>query len=269
MTEVVENAAGELQKGDFAPLAFELGFGSGKDLPPITFEAGGVTVSLSGFVDRVDGWEKDGRLYLRVVDYKTGRKSFDWSDVWNGMGLQMLVYLDALTKEGGPLFGKELVPAGVLYIPARDAIVSGPPDMSDAEIEKELGKQLRRKGVVLDDPDVLDAMEHLEEGEGYRYLPLKVSRTGAITGEELVSAEKLGKLGRHVEKTLRELAGEMANGAINADPFWRGEQKNACLYCDYAPACQFREGVGGDRRRPMKSMKQADFWAAYEKREEE
>lgn len=269
VTQVVEDAAQELNQGDFAPIAFELGFGSGKDLPPITFAAGGVTVSLSGFVDRVDGWEKDGKLYLRVVDYKTGRKSFDWSDVWNGMGLQMLVYLNTLTKEGGPLFGKEIVPAGVLYIPARDAIVSGPPDMREEKIEKEIAKELRRKGVVLNDPEVLDAMEHLEEGEEYRFLPLKVTKAGEITGEELVSAERMGKLGRHVEKVLTEMAGEMARGSIAADPFWRGPDRNACLYCEYAAACQFREGVGEDRRRPMKTMKQAQFWTAYEEKEGE
>ncbi len=269
VTQVVEDAAQELNRGDFAPIAFELGFGSGKDLPPITFSAGGVTVSLSGFVDRVDGWEKDGKLCLRVVDYKTGRKSFDWSDVWNGMGLQMLIYLNTLTKEGGPLFGKEIIPAGVLYIPARDAIVSGPPDMREEKIEKEIAKALRRKGVVLNDPEVLDAMEHLEEGEEYRFLPLKVTRAGEITGEELVSAERMGKLGRHVEKVLTEMAGEMARGSIAADPFWRGPDRNACLYCEYAPACQFREGVGEDHRRPMKTMKQAQFWTAYEEQEGE
>ena len=266
---VVENAAGELSRSDFKPIAFELGFGSGKDLPPVTFEADGVTVSLSGFVDRVDGWEKDGRLYLRVVDYKTGRKSFDWSDVWNGMGLQMLVYLATLEKEGEPLFGKEIAPAGVLYLPAREALVQGSPGLDEKTLEAMRDKALCRRGVVLDDPDVLEAMERADGGT-YRYLPLKVSaRTGAITGEALVSAEKLGKLEQHVERVLTGLTAEMARGTIAADPFWRGPARNACLYCDYAAACQFREGVGGDRRRPVKSMKQAQFWAALEEKEVE
>lgn len=266
---VVDNAVEELRASDFQPIAFELGFGTGKELPPVTFRAGGVTVSLSGFVDRVDGWEKDGRLYLRVVDYKTGRKSFDWSDVFHGMGLQMLVYLAALEKEGAPLFGREVVPAGVLYLPAREALASGRADMDEKAVTAELEKALRRKGVVLDEPEVLEAMEHAGEGD-YRFLPLRVSaRTGAVTGEALVSAERLGRLERHVEKVLTDLTAEMARGAITADPFWRGESKNACLYCDYAAACQFREGVGGDRRRPMKSMKQAQFWAAMDGKEGE
>lgn len=265
---VVENAVGELARSDFRPVAFELGFGTGKQLPPVTFEADGVTISLSGFVDRVDGWEKDGRLYLRVVDYKTGRKSFDWSDVFHGMGLQMLVYLSALKEKGGALFDREIVPAGVLYFPAREAVIAGPPDLTDAQIAALMDRELVRKGVVLEDAGVIEAMEHPGE-EGYRYLPLKVSsKTGTITGEALVSAEKLGRLEQHVANVFRELAGEMARGTITADPFWRGVQKNACLYCEYAAACQFREGHGGDRRRPMKNMKQAQFWERLDRKEE-
>lgn len=266
---VVENACGELAAGDFRPIAFELGFGEKGDLPPVTFEAQGVTVSLSGFVDRVDGWEQDGRLYLRVVDYKTGRKSFDWSDIWNGMGLQMLLYLSALTRQGGERFsGKELIPAGALYIPAHDVVVRGSPDLSDDALRKEMEKNLRRKGVVLDDAAVIAAMETPPEGEDYRYLPLKVSKKeGQITGDILVRAEGLGKLARHVDRALADLAAEMARGNITADPFWHNGDQNACLYCDYAAACQFREGVGGDCLRPMKSMKQAEFWERFHERE--
>ena len=266
---VVDNVIAELRASDFQPIAFELGFGSGKDLPPVEVRDHGVTLRISGFVDRVDGWVKDGRLYLRVVDYKTGRKSFDWSDVFHGMGLQMLVYLAALEREGSPLFGREVVPAGVLYLPAREALASGRADMDEKAVAAELEKALRRKGVVLDEPEVLEAMEHTGGG-AYRYLPLKVSaKTGEVTGEALVSAERLGRLERHVEQVLTDLTAEMARGTITADPFWRGESKNACLYCDYAAACQFREGVGGDRRRPMKSMKQAQFWAAMDGKEGE
>ena len=88
---VVDNVAEELRASQFQPISFELGFGAGKDLPPVELSVDGMTVSISGFVDRVDGWVENGRLHLRVVDYKTGRKSFDLTEVWNGLGLQMLL----------------------------------------------------------------------------------------------------------------------------------------------------------------------------------
>lgn len=107
---VVDSVCEELAVSDFTPAYLELGFGRGQSMPPLEVEKG-VRLRLTGFVDRVDNWVKDGKRYLRVVDYKTGRKSFDFSDVADGRGLQMLLYLFALRREGQTLFGpEELVP---------------------------------------------------------------------------------------------------------------------------------------------------------------
>ena len=257
---VVDNVTQEIWASKFRPISFELGFGSGKDLPPVELTVGDVTLSITGFVDRVDGWEKDGRLYLRVVDYKTGRKSFDLTEVWNGLGLQMLLYLFTLEDRGGKFYGKPVEGAGVLYLPARNAIIKGSRSMSDEAWRRQLDKELTRSGLVLSDPAVLDAME--EPGEkGYRFLPLKVSKsTGEISGEALATAEQLGKLGGHIQKVLGEICEEIAQGNIAADPFWRGPEKNACRYCDYAQACHFEEGRGGDGKRWLASVKSREFW---------
>lgn len=264
---VVDNVTQEIWASKFRPISFELGFGSGKDLPPVELTVGDVTLSITGFVDRVDGWEKDGRLYLRVVDYKTGRKSFDLTEVWNGLGLQMLLYLFTLEDRGEKFYGKPVEGAGVLYLPARDAIIKGTRSMSDEAWRKQLDKELTRSGLVLSDPAVLDAME--EPGEkGYRFLPLKVSKsTGEISGEALATAEQLGKLGGHIQKVLEEICREIAQGNIAADPFWRGPEKNACRYCDYAQACHFEEGRGGDGKRWLASVKSREFWENIDREE--
>jgi len=265
---VVDNVAEELLNSQFKPISFELGFGRKEDLPPVELTVDDVTISVTGFVDRVDGWVHDGRLYLRVVDYKTGRKSFDLTEVWNGLGLQMLLYLFTLEGKGESLYGLPVEGAGVLYLPARNAVVRGSRLMSDEAWRKTLDKELRRSGLVLDDPAVLDAMEPAGEG-GYRFLPLKVSRsTGAISGEALATAEQLGKLGRHIQKVLEEICRELARGDISADPFWRGPEKNACRWCDYADACQFEEGRGGDCRRWLPSVGAREFWENLEERHE-
>jgi ATP-dependent helicase/nuclease subunit B len=259
---VVENVAQELAASQFTPLSFELGFGARGELPPVEVQAGGVTISISGFVDRVDGWVKDDKLYLRVVDYKTGRKSFDLTEVWNGMGLQMLLYLFTLREKGKTLYGKEVVPAGVLYLPARDAILSGSRNMTEEERRRKVDAELRRKGLVLDDPEVLAAMERPGE-DGIRFLPLRLTK-GGLTGEALVSAQRLGRLKGHIDRVLDGICEELAAGNIAADPFWRGPEKNACRYCDYAAACHFEEGLGEDRRRWLPTVKGEEFWRSVE-----
>ena len=84
--------------------------------------------------------------------------------------------------------------------------------------------------------------------------------TGAITGEALASAEQLGRLGRHIQRILENICQELAAGNITADPFWRGPDKNACRFCDYAAACHFEEGSGEDCRRWLPSMDAKTFW---------
>jgi len=263
---VVENVAEELRVSRFKPISFELGFGRKEDLPPVELTVDGVTISVSGFVDRVDGWVHDGKLYLRVVDYKTGRKTFDLTEIWNGLGLQMLLYLFTLENRGEQVYGLPVEGAGVLYLPARDAIVRGSRNMEEGVLRRAIDKELKRSGMVLDQPEVLEAMETAGE-EGYRFLPLKVSKTtGTISGEALATAEQFGKLGRHIQTVLEEICRELASGTISADPFWRGAEKNACRFCDYGAACHFEEGWGGDCRRWMNSVKNKEFWENMEQK---
>lgn len=265
---VVDNVAEELLGSKFKPISFELGFGKSENgdkeisLPPVELSCNGVTISITGFVDRVDGWEEDGRLHLRVVDYKTGRKSFDLTEVWNGLGLQMLLYLFTLEERGRELYSLPVVGDGVLYLPAREAMIRGSRSMSDEALQKEVDKELVRSGLVVNDPRVLDAMEPRGE-KGYRFLPLRVSK-GEITGEGLASAEQLGKLGKHVQRVLEDICKELAGGSIAADPFWRGPEKNACRYCDYAAACHFEPGHGGDCKRWLSHVSAAEFWEQIE-----
>ena len=256
---IVRDMAQELQNSDFRPLSFELDF-SRPGLSPTAELPGGGSVRLGGIADRVDGWLHGGRLYLRVVDYKTGRKSFSLSDVMYGLGMQMLLYLFALDRAGERLYGVETAPAGVLYIPAREVLLSEEHDLTDEELEKKRLEKLRRSGLVLDEPEVLRAMER---GDGAQRLPFRW-RDGVPSGDCLASAERLGLLGRRVEETLRALAGQLRAGSITADPCYKSAQENACLWCEYAEACRFSEGEGGDRRRYLPKLSATRVWDMLE-----
>lgn len=252
---VVADMAEELRSSDFAPLDFELDLGKIEGVPQIDLPGGG-SVRASGIADRVDGWVHGGRLYLRVVDYKTGKKSFSLSDVWYGLGMQMLMYLFTLQKCGEERYGKEIAPAGVLYVPARDPIISADSDMSDEEIAEKRRKSLTRSGLVLSDADVLYAME---KSETPLRLPVKW-KDGVPGGDSLADAEQLGTLGRRIEDTLTAMACELRGGSISADPYYKGAQDNACLYCEYADACRFTDGEGGDERRYMPRLPATKIW---------
>lgn len=263
---VVDQAAAELRCSDFVPLAFELSFGGrDADLPAVTVSEPDSELRVGGKVDRVDGWIKDGKLYLRVVDYKSGKKSFDLSAVRMGLDIQMLLYLFTLQKAGASYFGKEVEPAGVLYLPARDGILSAQRNIPPEKLQAEREKQLRRSGLLLAEPEVLQAMEHDALREP-RYLPLRVNKSGDLSGS-LASAAQLGKLGKYVEGLLRDIAQEVRQGNIDADPCCRSEDDSPCQYCDWAAACHFQDGRDSDHRNYILPVKPEEFWREIERKE--
>ncbi len=261
---VARSVCAELAASDFTPAAFELGFGPGKELPPVEVERG-VRLRLTGYVDRVDQWLHEGKRYLRVVDYKTGKKSFDFADVEDGRGLQMLLYLFALSREGERVLGPgEVVPAGVLYVPARTPLVDGDRSMTDQEVRRARDRLLRRQGLVLNDQAVLSAMERAEGGE-YRFLPVGTGRGGS---DCLVTPDQMDALDRYITGALAAAAGELAAGNIDADPYWRGADHDPCRWCDYRAACHFEEGCG-DARRFRRGVSAKEFWQWMSQREED
>ena len=260
---IIDQVAEELRHSDFVPMAFELGFG-GKDgtLPAVTISRPDGELRVGGKVDRVDGWIKDDKLYLRVVDYKSGKKKFDLANVRMGLDIQMLLYLFALQKEGAEFFGKEIEPAGVLYLPARDEILPAERGISQEALQKEREKTLKRSGLLLEDPAVLQAMEHEALTEPH-YLPLRVGKDGNLSGS-LASAARLGKLGTYVDKLLGQISDELRSGNIDADPCCRSEEDTQCRYCDWAAACHFRDGQDRDHLRYILPVKPEEFWKELE-----
>lgn len=252
---VTQSVVAELAASDFTPTRFELGFGRGQELPPVEVE-NGVTLRLTGFVDRLDEWVHDGVRYLRVVDYKTGKKRFDFTDVEDGRGLQMLLYLFTLCRYSADFGPEPVQPAGVLYIPARNPLVDGERGMTDREVEQARSRQLRRQGLVLGEEAVLEAMEH---GADKRFLPNRP--------EYQVSREQLRQLEGHINRTLHRAAGSLAAGDISADPFWRDGEHNACRWCDYRAACHF-EPACGDHVRYRRGLDGKEFWSWIEQQEE-
>ncbi len=256
---VVRELAAELRVSDFAPAAFELRFGRGEDarMPPVAVAGEHARGELRGAVDRVDHWAHGGLHYIRVVDYKTGRKAFDYADVYHGMGLQMLLYLFALQQNGAQALGYPVQPAGVLYFPAREVLLSGS-KKDAAALEKERRSKLRRSGILLDNEQVLAAMEKASVPV---YLPFRQKKDGTYSGS-LVCPGQLSLLRVYVAKKTGELADGIASGEVSPNPARRGAH-DACQWCDWAAVCHLDAGCGLPRY--QEKIDQKTFWERLEK----
>ena len=257
---VVEELWQELSESDFAPGGFEVAFGSGEEgsLPPIAIPNGRIPAILRGFVDRVDIWQSPGSSYYRVVDYKTGKKDFDYCDVFNGVGLQMLLYLFALQSSGAEMLGSHPVPAGVQYFPARVPYVTSDGMPEEEELQKQREALWKRKGLLLKDEAVLHAME---PGEDPKRLDYAVKKDGSLSGD-LADRDQLKLLERYVFRVLGELVEDIASGNVEPNPYTRGSAHDACRFCPYGAVCHSANVPG---RRNYKAMKPQQFWEEVEK----
>ena len=253
---VVRELWEELSQAGFAPADFELHFGEGGAMPPIDVPARDLAAQLQGFVDRVDTFEVAGVKYFRVVDYKTGKKDFDYCDVFNGVGLQMLLYLFALEQEGEEMLGSKRIAAGVQYFPARVPYISL--DGADESEEKDRRANWKRRGLLLNDELSLKAMD---PAEGMPRLSCKTKKDGTLTGD-LADRDQLKMLRQYVFSVLGKMVDDIASGRVEPNPYTRGSSHDACAFCPYGAICH-KESVEG--RRNYKTMTSQRFWEEIER----
>ena len=255
---VVQELWQELKNSKFQPAAFELAFGGSGQMDAIAIPSRTMAAVLRGFVDRVDLWKEQGKTYFRVVDYKTGRKDFDYCDVFNGVGLQMLLYLFALQRSGSHVVGPAAEAAGIQYFPARVPLVSADSRLSAEEAELLRQKEWKRKGLLLLDEQVLEAME---PGENPTRLSCTRKKDGSVSGD-LATREQLLLLEKYVFDVLGDMVEQIASGDVTPNPYTRGTSHDACAYCPYGAVCHQATVEG---RRNYKAMSSQRFWEDVEK----
>lgn len=241
---LADNLRREFSVSSFSPYTFEMPIGientekEGVKALDIYVDED-FSVSLCGYIDRVDVYQKGDNAYVRVVDYKTGKKDFKLSDMELGINLQMPLYLKAfcddenlrqkLAKNG------ELLPAGVLYFEARHPEF----DSDEIDIKKEEDvyekavRSIKRNGIILDDEDIVVAMDPEKNGE---LVPVKFTKKG-MSGKSLISAEGFSELNKMVIDTVAAKAKMMRNGCIDAAPLKKSPH-DACQYCAMRPVCR-------------------------------
>ena len=245
----------EMRFSAYVPVAYELGFGSDEALQPIEIPGANMDAQVDGRVDRVDVFEEDGHRYFRVIDYKTGKKQFDLCNVFNGVGLQMLLYMYALENSGYEQLGEDPLAAGVQYFSAR---VPYENDEVIGEIPDGTITQISRRGMLLHDDLSLNAMDSRENHPTYS-TKASAGKTPAIV---LADGNQLGMLKKHIFKVLTRLVDQIASGNVEPNPLHRGSSKNICSYCPYTTVCH-KHTVQGIRN--YKSMDPVRFWEEIEK----
>lgn len=260
LTRSVNIMTEHVKRSSFDTLANELVFGKGGDLPPIKLSLpSGEDIQLIGRIDRVDSADLESGTYFRVIDYKTGQKSFSLSEVYYGLQLQLLVYLDALISNAQHYTDRQAIPGAVLYFRVDDPMISGTADMTEEEIEKAILKKLKMNGLILKDARVVKSMD--KEIEGYSLIiPARMNK-GDVLGStpSVVSLEQFDILREYVRDTMVRICEDMLNGNIEIKPS-KSKKHTACNYCSFASVCQFDPSMKDNKYRYVNKKKDEEVW---------
>ena len=246
---MVRNIVEEFSQSEFRPAFFELKT-NGKDGNPSPMEfvlSDGYRVSFSGIIDRVDVLKKNDKVYIRVVDYKTGTKEFSLDDVAHGINLQMLLYLFTLCRNRSNFFTESLgledgstpTPAGILYLSANVPVIQADDYDSEAAVLEKAAKELDRSGLLLADEEILLAMN--QELSPDFLAGIKRNKDGDLVGDALFDSESFQKLYDGIRETVERITNEMRGGNADASPLQYGG-KDPCAYCDMKPICRKNQG---------------------------
>ena len=236
---VIERLKVEFGVGEFAPCDFELRIG-GSDIPAYELPLEEGKVRVTGSIDRVDLMEKDGIKYIRVVDYKTGQKEFKLSELFDGLNIQMVLYLMALEKNGKNYYG-DIIPSGVLYLPSRIGLKNylGERNPDNVTIEKQKRKSGKLSGMILDSPVVFSGMGVDTYPD---YFPASFNAKGGAKGN-YYSLPQFHSLSRLIDDKIISMGNALHKGEIPAMPLGESDKKDGkmCEYCSYRSVCA-REG---------------------------
>lgn len=235
----------QLARGEFRPEASEVRFGSGK-------------------IDRIDTCEVEDKIYVKILDYKTGMKAFDMAAFYHGLQLQLVVYMEeALKLEERRHPGKKAVPAGIFYYKIKDPVVEK--EVDQEKLEEAILKELRLDGLVNSDESVIRRLDH-EFTSGSSVIPVSRTKSGLSKTSKVLREEEFEAVLRYADQKRKELKEEMLNGNVDAVPFEMGKQ-TGCDYCAYRDICGFDDQIEGYEYRKFASYSKEEVLEMIERKE--
>lgn len=224
-----------MKKGIFEPLGYEIVFDEKGDFKPITIDLpNGQRATLRGRVDRADILETNRGNFVRIIDYKSGEKKFSLSNIYYGMDLQLAIYLTGVC-EGGNYH-----PAGMLYFRIDEPVIDRKDAVDEESYEKAVMKKLRMDGLVLEDDEILTAMDAFY-AQGSDVIPVKRTSKGLYDSHSKIATEgEFAAISKHAKNTVKRLCGEILSGRSEISP-----TKSACKWCEMKALCGFDPTVAG------------------------
>ncbi len=237
-----------MKKGIFEPLGYEIVFDKNGDFKPLAIDLpNGQKATLRGRVDRADILDTNRGKFVRIIDYKSGEKKFSLSNIYYGFDLQLAIYLTTVCEDGG------YHPAGMLYFKIDDPVLDRNDIKEGADVEKAIIKKLKMDGLVLEDEEILTAMDAYY-AQGSDVIPAKRTSKGTFdTHSKVATAQDFATISRHAKNTVKRLCNEILSGRNEIHP-----TQSACKWCKMKSLCGFDALIPGCSYNTTDKLNDAD-----------
>ena len=229
---------GTIVQSRFEVLGTEVEFGEKGQYKPIrlTLEDG-KRIEIIGKIDRIDTAQGEDGKYLRIIDYKSSAKNIDLNEVYAGLQIQLLTYLDAACKE------EDLMPAGVLYFSMLEQMIKSDKRLGQEEIEEKIRTNFKMKGLILADVKVVKLHDKNLQNGSSALVPAYIGKDGELSEKKTsgVTAEQFKDLQKYMYTIIKQISKEILGGNIDLKPYYK-DKKTPCKYCDYKSICSFNMG---------------------------
>ncbi len=264
LQQIIERASMILSEhakaSGFEPIGLEMAFGPDGDLPSIQFELpNGQTMELIGRIDRVDKAESSKGLLLRIIDYKSSDKVLNLVEVYYGLALQMLAYLDVVVTYAEKLVenGHGALPAGVLYFHVHNPMINSSKSMTIDQIEEELFKKFKMKGLLLGDEESVRLMDQSLESGHSKIVSAGIKGSGEFySNSSVASQEEFSYLRGYMRNKFQEIGTNITDGVVDIAPY-KLKDRTPCEFCSYRSVCQFDQAMEENEHRVLPVEKSA------------
>ena len=252
----------QVRAGQFVPKEFEVRFSELDHMDALEYAlSDDVTMKLTGRIDRMDTFDDGERLCVKVIDYKSGNTSFDLIRIYQGLQLQLVVYMNAAMELGKAKNAtKDVLPGGILYYHIDDPVLDVDAELTDADAEHALLQALRPDGLVNADAQVYLAMDENLEGKS-EVIPVELKKSGELSARSKVATtEQFGVIEEYVHNKIAEQGQKIYAGDVSVNPYQNGTDCS-CNFCPYASVCGIDTKIPGYHYRTLESMKKDEVIA--------
>ena len=237
----------------FSPVGIELGFGLEKGLDPLVLELpNGYELALRGRIDRVDKAIQNDELYLRIIDYKSSSRGLSLIDVYYGLALQMLTYLDVVLTQSKDWLGSEAKAAGILYFHVHDAMLREPTSFDETDIAEDIFKAYKMQGLLLAEPGIASLMDTSLTSGTSDVVPVGLKKDGEFySNSKIASEQSFTDLRTYVHQLIEQSGIKMTSGIVELDPY-ENKAGNACTFCSFKSVCQFDPALKSNSYRHLR-----------------